>query len=47
MFRCDGHGTLEEIALRIGYQSASAFSAAFSQKVGCPPSEYAGRVAAA
>lgn len=42
-----GHGTLEEIALRIGYQSASAFSTAFSQKVGCPPSEYAGRMAAA
>ena len=38
-----GRGTLEEIALRIGYQSASAFSTAFSQKVGCPPSEYAGR----
>jgi AraC-like DNA-binding protein len=42
-----GRGTLEEIALRIGYQSASAFSTAFSQKVGCPPSEYAGRIAAA
>jgi AraC-like DNA-binding protein len=38
-----GRGTLEEIALRIGYQSASAFSTAFSQKVGCPPSEYAAR----
>ncbi|MBX9454699.1 MAG: AraC family transcriptional regulator [Rhizobium sp.] len=36
-----GRGTLEEIALRIGYQSASAFSTAFSQRVGCPPSEYA------
>jgi AraC-like DNA-binding protein len=42
-----GRGTLEEIALRIGYQSASAFSTAFSQKVGCPPSEYAGRRVAA
>lgn len=42
-----GRGTLEEIALRIGYQSASAFSTAFSQKVGCPPSEYAGRIASA
>ena len=41
-----GRGSLEEIALGIGYQSASAFSTAFSQKVGCPPSEYAGRVAA-
>lgn len=38
-----GRGTLEEIALAIGYQSASAFSTAFSQRVGCPPSEYAGR----
>lgn len=36
-----GRGTLEEIALMIGYQSASAFSTAFSSKVGCPPSEYA------
>jgi AraC-like DNA-binding protein len=34
-------GTLEEIALAVGYQSASAFSTAFSQRVGCPPSEYA------
>lgn len=42
-----GRGTLEEIALRIGYQSASAFSSAFSQKVGCPPSEYARRMVAA
>lgn len=34
-------GTLEEIAERIGYQSASAFSTAFSHRIGCPPSEYA------
>ena len=38
-----GRGTLEEIALKVGYRSASAFSTAFSQKVGCPPGEYAGR----
>ena len=42
-----GRGSLEEIALRIGYQSASAFSTAFRQKVGCPPSEYAARRMAA
>jgi len=34
-------GTLEEIAEKVGYRSASAFSTAFSQKVGCPPSEFA------
>lgn len=36
-----GRGSLEEIAETIGYRSASAFSTAFSRKVGCPPSEYA------
>jgi AraC-like DNA-binding protein len=35
-------GTLEEIAAMIGYKSASAFSSAFSQRVGCAPSQYAG-----
>jgi AraC-like DNA-binding protein len=39
-----GRGSLEEIAFRIGYKSASAFSTAFSQRVGCPPSEYAAGV---
>ncbi len=34
-------GTLEEIAFQIGYKSTSAFSTAFSHRVGCPPSEYA------
>jgi AraC-like DNA-binding protein len=33
--------SLEEIAEKVGYRSASAFSTAFSQRVGCPPSEYA------
>jgi AraC-like DNA-binding protein len=33
--------SLEEIAEKVGYQSASAFSTAFSQRVGCPPSEFA------
>lgn len=36
-----GRSTLEEIAIAVGYQSASAFSTAFSNKVGCPPSDYA------
>jgi AraC-like DNA-binding protein len=36
-----GGGTLDEIAARIGYKSASAFSTAFRQRVGCPPSDYA------
>jgi AraC-like DNA-binding protein len=36
-----GRGTLDEIAASIGYRSASAFSTAFSQKVGCPPSSFA------
>jgi AraC-like DNA-binding protein len=39
----NGRGTLEEIAAAIGYKSASAFSTAFSQRVGCPPSDYAGQ----
>jgi AraC-like DNA-binding protein len=32
---------LAEVAERIGYQSASAFSTAFSRLAGCSPSEYA------
>ncbi|KQV17452.1 AraC family transcriptional regulator [Rhizobium sp. Root1203] len=36
-----GRGSLEEIAGAVGYRSASAFSTAFSHRVGCPPSEYA------
>jgi AraC-like DNA-binding protein len=34
-------GTLEEVASSVGYRSASAFSTAFRNRVGCPPSEYA------
>jgi AraC-like DNA-binding protein len=34
-------GSLEEIAEKVGYQSASAFSTAFRQRVGCAPSEFA------
>lgn len=34
-------GTLEEVALSVGYRSASAFSTAFRGRVGCPPSEFA------
>jgi AraC-like DNA-binding protein len=41
-----GGGTLDEIAAQIGYKSASAFSTAFRQRVGCPPSEYARTYAA-
>ncbi|MEJ0011825.1 MAG: AraC family transcriptional regulator [Bauldia sp.] len=36
-----GRGTLDEIAATVGYKSASAFSTAFSHRVGCPPSEFA------
>ncbi|MBP2560668.1 AraC-like DNA-binding protein [Neorhizobium galegae] len=42
-----GGNTLEEVAETVGYQSASAFSTAFSQRVGCPPSEYAAYLRAA
>lgn len=38
-----GRGTLDEIAEAVGYKSASAFSTAFSQRVGCPPSDYAAK----
>jgi AraC-like DNA-binding protein len=36
-----GRGTLDEIAATVGYKSASAFSTAFSHRVGCPPSDFA------
>ena len=42
-----GKGSLEEIAETVGYKSASAFSTAFSHRVGCPPSLYAAQVRAA
>lgn len=35
--------SLSEIAGMIGYQSASAFSTAFSRVVGCPPARYGAR----
>lgn len=35
-----GDGGMKEIAQRIGYGSASAFSVAFSRFVGVPPSKY-------
>lgn len=42
-----GRDGLEEIAEAIGYRSASAFSTAFTRRIGCPPSVYAaqGRMA--
>ncbi|MDB5553544.1 MAG: AraC-type DNA-binding protein [Rhizobium sp.] len=36
-----GGGGLEKIAAQVGYKSASAFSTAFRQRVGCPPGDYA------
>jgi AraC-like DNA-binding protein len=38
-----GRGTLDKIAETVGYKSASAFSTAFSHRVGCPPSDYAAK----
>jgi len=35
-----GHLALEEVALRVGYRSASTFSTAFSRQVGQPPGRY-------
>jgi AraC-like DNA-binding protein len=35
-----GGCTLGEIATQVGYQSASAFSTAFRQRVGCSPGDY-------
>lgn len=39
-----GTHTMGEIALSIGFQSASAFSTAFTRAVGCAPSRFAGIV---
>lgn len=38
-----GTARVEEIAFSIGYKSASAFSTAFTQAVGCSPSRFAER----
>jgi AraC-like DNA-binding protein len=38
---CAGAGRLNEVAFACGYQSASAFSTAFSRVVGCSPARYA------
>ncbi|HEY0255036.1 MAG TPA: helix-turn-helix transcriptional regulator, partial [Kofleriaceae bacterium] len=38
-----GQRTVAEIALRIGFQSAAAFSTAFTRAVGCSPSSFAGK----
>lgn len=37
-----GAGRIEEVALRVGYGSASAFSTAFARQVGMPPKRFAG-----
>jgi AraC-like DNA-binding protein len=38
---CREHTPLAELAARIGYQSASAFSTAFTRHAGCSPSTFA------
>ncbi len=40
-----GDRTFDKIAETIGYKSASAFSTAFRQRIGCPPGEYAAKLA--
>lgn len=35
-----GQDNIEQIALRTGYQSASAFSVAFTKHAGMPPGEF-------
>lgn len=37
-----GAGRIEEVALTVGYGSASAFSTAFARQVGIPPKRFAG-----
>jgi AraC-like DNA-binding protein len=36
----DGHGTVTEVALAVGYDSLSAFNAAFRDFAGCTPTAY-------
>lgn len=45
MLRSDG-APLEKVAARLGYQSASAFSTAFSRAEGLPPSQFARNITA-
>ncbi len=39
-------GSIAEVALQVGYSSASTFSVAFSRHVGVPPSQFAQQQAA-
>ena len=41
----DGHLAIEDVAVRVGYGSASTFSVAFARRAGIPPARYA-RIAA-
>ncbi len=38
---CRGRSSIAEVAARLGYRSASAFSTAFCREVGMPPMQYA------
>jgi len=39
-----GHASLSEIALAVGYESEAAFSTAFKRVMGCPPKHYRTRL---
>jgi AraC-like DNA-binding protein len=39
-----GTRSISEIALAVGFQSASAFSTSFTRAVGCSPKQFAGKL---
>lgn len=39
-YLCEGHGTVDEVAAKVGYRSGSAFSVAFARQVGRPPAHF-------